>query len=130
MLKVAPRILHGLLLLVGVSIIAFTLLSLAPGNFFDELKLNPQVSPATVAALKIQYGMDRPFPVRYLRWLASVTRGDFGYSLSYHSAVAPLLMVSVFVPTPRAPVFNVNVPLTVTAPPRVAPLALLILSGP
>jgi peptide/nickel transport system permease protein len=93
MIKVASRILHGLLLLAGVSVLAFTLLSVAPGNFFDELRLNPQVSPATVAALKIQYGMDRPLPVRYLRWLASVTRGDFGYSLSYHSAVAPLLMV-------------------------------------
>jgi peptide/nickel transport system permease protein len=92
MLKVAPRILHGLLLLVGVSVFAFTLLSVAPGNFFDELKLNPQVSPATVAALKIQYGMDRPLPVRYLRWLTSVARGDFGYSLSYHSAVGPLMM--------------------------------------
>jgi peptide/nickel transport system permease protein len=93
MIKVASRILHGVLLLAGVSVLAFTLLSVAPGNFFDELRLNPQVSPATVAALKIQYGMDRPLPVRYLRWLASVTRGDFGYSLSYHSAVAPLLMV-------------------------------------
>lgn len=93
MIKVASRILHGVLLLAGVSVLAFTLLSVAPGNFFDELRLNPQVSPATVAALKIQYGMDRPLPVRHLRWLASVTRGDFGYSLSYHSAVAPLLMV-------------------------------------
>jgi peptide/nickel transport system permease protein len=93
MIEVASRILHGLLLLAGVSVLAFTLLSVAPGNFFDELRLNPQVSPATVAALKIQYGMDRPLPVRYLRWLASVTRGDFGYSLSYHSAVGPLLMV-------------------------------------
>ncbi len=93
MIKVASRILHGVLLLAGVSVLAFTLLSVAPGNFFDELRLNPQISPATVAALKIQYGMDRPLPVRYLRWLASVTRGDFGYSLSYHSAVAPLLMV-------------------------------------
>jgi peptide/nickel transport system permease protein len=93
MIKVASRILHGLLLLAGVSLFAFTLLSVAPGNFFDELRLNPQVSPATVAALKVQYGMDRPLPVRYLRWLASVTRGDFGYSLSYHSAVGPLLMV-------------------------------------
>ena len=92
MLKVAPRILHGLLLLAGVSVFAFALLSVAPGNFFDELKLNPQVSPAAVAALKIQYGMDRPLPTRYLRWLASVTRGDFGYSLSYHSAVGPLMM--------------------------------------
>jgi peptide/nickel transport system permease protein len=91
MLKVARRTLHGLLLLAGVSIFAFALLSVAPGNFFDELKLNPQIAPATVAALRIQYGMDRPLPVRYLRWLVSVARGDFGYSLSYHCTVGSLL---------------------------------------
>src|SRR5271155_526716 len=93
MLKVARRTLHGLLLLAGVSVFAFGLLSAAPGNFFDELKLNPQISPATITALKIQYGMDRPLPVRYLRWLASVARGDFGYSMSYHCAVGSLMWV-------------------------------------
>jgi peptide/nickel transport system permease protein len=91
MARVARRIVHGLLLLVGVSVFAFALLSAAPGNFFDELRLNPQVSPETVAALKIQYGMDRPLPVRYLRWVASVARGQFGYSLSYHCTVGSLL---------------------------------------
>jgi peptide/nickel transport system permease protein len=93
MRKVARRTLHGLLLLAGVSVFAFALLSAAPGNFFDELKLNPQISPATVAALKIQYGIDRPLPVRYLRWLASVARGEFGYSMSYHCAVGSLMWV-------------------------------------
>ena len=91
MARVARRIVHGLFLLVGVSVFAFALLSAAPGNFFDELRLNPQVSPETVAALKIQYGMDQPLPVRYLRWIASVARGEFGYSLSYHCAVGSLL---------------------------------------
>jgi peptide/nickel transport system permease protein len=91
MARVARRIVHGLLLMAGVSVFAFALLSAAPGNFFDELRLNPQVSPETVAALKIQYGMDRPLPVRYLRWVASVARGQFGYSLSYHCTVGSLL---------------------------------------
>jgi peptide/nickel transport system permease protein len=93
MRKVGRRTLHGLLLLAGVSLFAFALLSVAPGNFFDELKLNPQISPATVSALKIQYGIDRPLPVRYWRWLASVARGDFGYSMSYHCAVGSLIWV-------------------------------------
>jgi peptide/nickel transport system permease protein len=93
MLKVARRTLHGLLLLAGVSVFAFALLSASPGNFFDELKLDSQVSPATVAALKMQYGIDRPLPARYLRWLVSVARGDFGYSMSYHCAVGSLIWV-------------------------------------
>jgi peptide/nickel transport system permease protein len=91
MLKVASRTLHGLLLLAGVSLFAFALLSAAPGDSFDELRLNPQISPATIAALKIQYGMDRPLPVRYARWLGSVARGEFGYSMSYHCTVGSLI---------------------------------------
>jgi peptide/nickel transport system permease protein len=93
MLKLVRRTLHGLLLLAGVSVFAFALLSAAPGNFFDDLKLNPQISPATVAALETQYGMDRPLPVRYLRWLSSSARGDFGYSLSHHCPVGSLIWV-------------------------------------
>jgi peptide/nickel transport system permease protein len=89
----ARRTVHGLLLLAGVSVFAFALLAAAPGNFFDELKLNPQISPATVAALKTQYGIDRPLPVRYARWVASMARGDFGYSLSYHTSVGSLVWV-------------------------------------
>jgi peptide/nickel transport system permease protein len=91
MRKVARRTLHGLLLLAGVSLFAFALLSAAPGNSFDELRLNPEISPATVAALKAEYGEDRPLPVRYARWLGSVARGDLGYSVSYHCGVGQLL---------------------------------------
>src|SRR6266849_558008 len=91
MLRAGRRTLHGMFLLAGVSLLSFALLSLAPGNFYDELKLNPQISPETVAALKLEYGMDRPFPVRYLRWVASVAKGDFGYSLSYRCSVGSLL---------------------------------------
>jgi peptide/nickel transport system permease protein len=93
MAQILQRTLHGLLLLVAVSILTFALLSAAPGNSFDELRLNPQISPETVAALKNQYGMDRPLPVRYVRWAASVARGEFGYSLSYHRTVGSLIWI-------------------------------------
>lgn len=91
MAKFAQRMLHSFLLLVGVSVLSFVLLCAAPGNFFDELRLNPQISPATVAALKAQYGMDQPWPARYVRWLGSIVHGEFGYSLSYRCAVGSLL---------------------------------------
>jgi peptide/nickel transport system permease protein len=87
------RVVHGLLLLAGVSVLAFAILTAAPGNFYDELKLNPQISPATVATLKAKYGMDRPLPVRYVRWVESALRGEFGYSLSYNCTVGSLLWV-------------------------------------
>jgi peptide/nickel transport system permease protein len=91
MARIARRIVHGFLLLLGVSALSFALLSAAPGNFVDELKLNPQISADTVAALKTEYGIDKPWPARYLRWLESIVRGEFGYSLSYHCPVGTLL---------------------------------------
>lgn len=87
------RVIHGMLLLVGVSVLCFAFAALAPGNFFDEMKLNPQISPATVAALRSQYGIDQPLPLRYGRWVRSVIRGEWGYSFAYNCPVRSLLMV-------------------------------------
>ena len=91
MKQFAWRLGQRLLLLVGVSLCTFVLLSAAPGNFFDDLKLNPQISAATVAACKSQYGANRPLPERYARWVESIFRGDWGYSLSYHCPVGGLV---------------------------------------
>jgi len=87
------RALHALLLLFGVSLLAFMFAAMAPGNYLDEMRLNPQIAPETISALRAQYGMDRPFPVRYLRWLGSVLRGEWGFSFAYNRPVASLLVV-------------------------------------
>jgi peptide/nickel transport system permease protein len=89
----ARRILHALGLLLAVSLLSFFLLSIAPGNFYDELRLNPQISPKTVEILKAKYGTDGPWPIRYVRWLGSAARGEFGYSLSYNCPVGAILWV-------------------------------------
>jgi peptide/nickel transport system permease protein len=86
------RLGHAFFLLIGVSILAFLFATLAPGNYFDEMRLNPQISPETVAALRAQYQLDRPLPVRYVSWLNSVIHGEMGFSFAYNSAVAPLLV--------------------------------------
>src|SRR5438552_1413310 len=85
------RLLRGGLLLVGVSALCFLFTEMAPGSFFDEMRLNPQISPETIAALRARYGLDQPLPVRYARWMTAVVRGDFGYSIVYNTSVAPLL---------------------------------------
>ena len=85
------RAAHGILLAFAVSLLSFGLFELVPGDFFDEMRLNPQISPATVAAQRARYGMDRPLPERYARWLLSVSRGEMGYSFAYGSPVGPLL---------------------------------------
>jgi peptide/nickel transport system permease protein len=87
------RLVHTAFLLVGVSVLCFAFTSLAPGSFFDEMKLNPQISPETVEALKSQYGLDKPLPVRYAIWLKTVFNGNWGYSFAFNSPVRALLVV-------------------------------------
>jgi peptide/nickel transport system permease protein len=87
------RLRHGFLLLMGVSILAFLFAALAPGNYVDEMRLNPQLSPETVAALRAQYQLDRSLAVRYVAWLNSTIHGEMGFSFAYNSAVAPILIV-------------------------------------
>ena len=89
----AGRLLHGLFLLFGVSVLSFLFVALAPGSFLDEMRLSPQISPETVGALRAQYGLDRPLPVRYARWVRSVLRGELGFSFAYNTPAAPLLRV-------------------------------------
>jgi peptide/nickel transport system permease protein len=85
------RLLHAFALLVAVSVLSFLMLQLAPGEFYSELRLSPQISPETLAALRAQYGMDQPVAVRYVRWLKAVAQGDLGPSLAYGVPAAPLL---------------------------------------
>jgi peptide/nickel transport system permease protein len=87
------RLIHAILLLLAVSFLSFALLQMAPGDYFDSLRLDPQISSQAVQAIRTQYGLDRPFAVRYALWLRSALRGELGYSLASNSAVAPLLGV-------------------------------------
>ena len=80
-----------MLLLFAVSVFSFLLLDLAPGDYFDEARLNPQISPGEVAGLRAQYGLTRPLPVRYARWAVSAWQGDFGTSLAYNMPASRLL---------------------------------------
>jgi peptide/nickel transport system permease protein len=87
------RLRHAIFLLIGVSLLAFVFTALVPGNYFDEMRLNPQIAPETITALRTQYELDRPMPIRYAHWVISVLRGDLGFSFAYNSPVAPLLLV-------------------------------------
>jgi peptide/nickel transport system permease protein len=88
---IARRMLRAALLLIGVSFLCFLFTQMAPGSFFDEMRLNPQISPETIADLRLHYGLDRPLPTRYWRWMTSLARGDLGYSIAFNAPVAPLL---------------------------------------
>ena len=87
----AQRLLHSFFLLAGVSLLSFLFADLAPGDFYSEMRLDPRVSAATVEAMRAERGLNRGLAVRYAAWLASIARGEFGYSLAYNQAVGPLL---------------------------------------
>jgi peptide/nickel transport system permease protein len=86
------RFAHAALLLTAISLCSFALVQSAPGDFFDQMRMNPRVSAQTVEGLRSEYGLDHSFTVRYGMWLRSAVRGEFGISLAYNTPVGPLLI--------------------------------------
>jgi peptide/nickel transport system permease protein len=66
--------------LLGISIVLFTVLALAPGDPFEELATNPNVPAEVRLALRAKFGLDDPVWQRYVRWLAAMLQGDWGFS--------------------------------------------------
>ena len=86
------RLLIALPSLLGISIVLFTVLALAPGDPFGDIVSNPNI-PADVAAnLRKKFGMDDPVFVRYLRWLTAMLQGDWGFSFASRIDVDTLIM--------------------------------------
>jgi len=92
-LYVLKRLSQGALTLLLASALCFFIVELAPGNYLDTLKENPQITPERIAELTQQFGLDRPPIIQYFRWLwRVVTRLDFGQSFVYFRSVSSLLV--------------------------------------
>jgi peptide/nickel transport system permease protein len=78
--------------LLGISLVLFTILALAPGDPFEELVTNPNVPPEVTARLRAQLGLDDPVLVRYVRWLAAMVRGEWGFSFTSRMDVDQLIL--------------------------------------
>jgi peptide/nickel transport system permease protein len=95
------RLLIAIPSLVGISLILFTILALAPGDPFEELANNPNIPPEVSANLRTQFGLDDPVVVRYVRWASSMAQGDWGFSFASRIDVDQLILqrlpVSLFV---------------------------------
>lgn len=76
----------------GISVVLFTVLALAPGDPFGELATNPAIPPEVQAALRLKFGLDDPVPVRYLRWLSAMLHGDWGFSFASRIDVDRLIL--------------------------------------
>ena len=86
------RLLIALPSLLGISVILFTVLALAPGDPFEELATNPNVPPEVRENLRAQFGMDDPVWLRYIRWLTSMLHGDWGFSFASRINVDTLIL--------------------------------------
>jgi peptide/nickel transport system permease protein len=86
------RLLISIPVLVGISVVLFTILALAPGDPFGELALNPNIPPEVRFNLRRQFGLDDPLAVRYMRWLAAMLQGDWGYSFVSRLPVQQLIL--------------------------------------
>jgi peptide/nickel transport system permease protein len=89
------RLLIAVPSLLGISIVLFTVLALAPGDPFGELATNPNVPPAVRAALRAKFGLDDPVLLRYLRWLVAMLHGDWGFSFVSRVDVDKLIVERV-----------------------------------
>jgi peptide/nickel transport system permease protein len=88
---IARRILQLLPLLLGITIVSFSVMQLAPGDYLDQLRGQPQIRPEYVERLRQQFGLDRPSYEQYFYWLSNALRGNFGYSFTYKIEVFTLI---------------------------------------
>jgi peptide/nickel transport system permease protein len=79
---VVRRTFQAVPLLFLISMILFLIIHSAPGGGLGPYLQNPHITPADIARLKHNLGLDQPLPVQYIAWLGQVLRGDFGYSTS------------------------------------------------
>jgi peptide/nickel transport system permease protein len=96
------RLAYAIPILLGVSIVVFALIKMAPGDAGDLL-IPPETPKEVAAQIRAKLGLDRPMYVQYLTWLGRVLRGDLGISIvtnepvsaSLASALGNTLMLAV-----------------------------------
>jgi peptide/nickel transport system permease protein len=90
------RILYMILLLFLVSIVAFIVIQLPPGDFLSTYiaqleEMDTEVSQDEIEALRRAYGLDLPVYLQYFRWVGAALRGDFGLSFNWNQPVSKLI---------------------------------------
>lgn len=74
-----------------ISVIIFAVLALAPGDPLAQFALNPAIPNSTRVRIREQFGLDKPWYVRYYKWVGSLSQGDWGFSFSSKSPVIDLV---------------------------------------
>lgn len=87
----ARRLAHGVLVVFIATTLAFVLLHLAPGDPFSATLSSERFTRTALAAWRHAYGLDRPLPVQYVRFIAQAAKGDLGLSISAGRPAAEVL---------------------------------------
>jgi len=79
-----------------ISVISFVIIQLPPGDYLTTYIANLQetgeeVDQAVIESLRVRYGLDKPLPVQYFKWISGVVVGDFGQSFSLNKPVGELI---------------------------------------
>jgi peptide/nickel transport system permease protein len=94
---IARRILYMIPTFFAVSIVAFAIIQLPPGDFLTTLVASmasqgEKIDPAAMEALRIRYGLGEPIWVQYFKWMSNIfLRGDFGQSFEWNQPVISLI---------------------------------------
>jgi peptide/nickel transport system permease protein len=97
---ILTRAMIAILTLLGMSVVIFVLMRIAPGNIVDIIFASAgYVDPAAKTEIMRELGLDQPIAVQYTRWLGEVLRGDLGKSYRYDlpawQIVGPRIPVTV-----------------------------------
>jgi len=74
-----------------MTFISFVIIQMAPGDYFTQMQMNPEVSPQTIENLRRTFGLDRPVVIQYFYWLKNLLHLNLGVSFSYHIPVSFLI---------------------------------------
>jgi peptide/nickel transport system permease protein len=85
------RLLIAVPTLIGISVVLFAVIAMAPGDPFADLALNPNIPPEVRQQLRQQLGIDDPIYIQYGRWATSMARGDWGVSFNNRVPVLDLI---------------------------------------
>ncbi len=77
---IVRRLLISIPVLFGVTIVAYFIMTLAPGNAVDML-VNPGTTAENVALQKKELGLDQPVYVQYAKWVNGLLHGHLGYNV-------------------------------------------------
>ena len=87
---IIKRLLQTIPILIGISIIIFTLVNLQPGDPYAHM-MDPNLSAEMREEMLQKIGYYDPLPVQYVRWLGRAVQGDLGYSIVYKSPVLKVI---------------------------------------